>query len=136
MTLINLYRNLTIVTVGDGKSTYFWLDWVTNLSIYSIPCSFSHVQTLNISVDDCFSDNGWALRFRHITSHRAEEELGFLLDRLDHVILSDDLDVRFMRFSHDKNFLVNSCYYALNFGGTLCAGNQEICLCTKRVQDL
>jgi hypothetical protein len=26
MSLIQLYRDLTIVGVGDGKTTYFWLD--------------------------------------------------------------------------------------------------------------
>jgi hypothetical protein len=86
---------------------------------------FSHVQSPNVTVADCISENGWAIRFRHITSRRAEEELGVLLDKLDLITLNDDRDVRVMRFGPDKNFSVKSCYYALNFGGVLCAGNQK-----------
>jgi hypothetical protein len=76
------------------------------------PSFFSHVQAPNVSVADCFSEYGWALRFRHITSLRAEEELGVLLDRLDLVTLNEDPDVRFMRFGPEKKS-VKSCYYML-----------------------
>jgi hypothetical protein len=31
-----------------------------------------------------------------------------------------------MRFGLDKNFSVKNYYYALNFGGVSCVGNQEI----------
>jgi hypothetical protein len=128
MTLIDLYRNLTIVKIGDGKSTCFWLDsWLGNkpLSV-QFPALFSHVQSPNVLVADCCTDNGWMLRFRHITSNRAQEELGLLLDRLNLVSLSEEPDRRFMRFGPNKNFSVKSCYYALNFGGVSCVGNQEI----------
>jgi hypothetical protein len=85
MSLIQLYRDLTIVGVGDGKTTYFWLDsWLGNkpLSI-QFPTLFSHVQSPIATIADCFFQNGWALRFRHITSRsRANQELGLLLDRL------------------------------------------------------
>jgi hypothetical protein len=67
-----------------------------------------------------------ALQFGHLTSNRAEEELGLLLDRLEQVSFSNDPDTRIMRFGPDKNFSIKSCYYALNFGGTSYAGNQEI----------
>jgi hypothetical protein len=62
----------------------------------------------------------------HITSHRAEEELSILLDRLDQVSLTGEPDRRFMRFGPNKNFSVKSCYYALNFVGISCVGNQKI----------
>jgi hypothetical protein len=75
-------------------------------------------------VADCISEYGWAIRFRHIMSRRAEEELESLLGRLDSISLNED--VRTMRFGPDKNFSVKNCYYALNFGGILCAENQEI----------
>jgi hypothetical protein len=128
MTLIDLYRNLTTVKIGDGKSTCFWLDsWLGNKPIsVQFPALFSHVQSPNVLVVDCCTDNGWMLRFRHITSNRAQEELGLLLDRLNLVSLSEEPDRRFMRFGPNKNFSVKSCYYALNFGGVSCAGNQEI----------
>jgi hypothetical protein len=83
-------------------------------------------KTLNSLVADCHTDSGWTLRFRHITSHRAEVELGLLLESLDRVSLSDNPDERFIRFGPDKSFSVKNCYYALNFGGVSYAGNQEI----------
>jgi hypothetical protein len=49
-----------------------------------------------------------------------------LLGRLDSFSLNDDEDARTMRFGPDNNFLVKNCYYALNFGGVLCVGNQKI----------
>jgi hypothetical protein len=63
-------------------------------------------------VADCISEYGWAIRFRHIMSRRAEE-LESLLGRLDSISLNDDEDARTMRFGLDKNFLVKNCYYAL-----------------------
>jgi hypothetical protein len=72
ISLIHLYRNLTIVTVGDVKGSYFWLDsWLGNkpMSI-QFPTLFSHVQTPNVTVADYHSENGWVLRFRRITSYR------------------------------------------------------------------
>jgi hypothetical protein len=128
MTLIDMYRSLTFVRVGNGKSTCFWLDsWLGNkpLSI-QYPTLFSHVQSPNDRVANCMSEHGWAIWFRYIMSRRAEEELESLLGRLDSFSLNDDEDARTMRFGPDKNFLVKNCYYALNFGGVLCAGNQEI----------
>jgi hypothetical protein len=123
--LIHLYRSLTMVKIGDDKDTCFWLDsWLGNkpLSI-QFPSLLSHVQNPNASVADCHMGNGWALRFRHITSYRTEEELGLLLDRLDLVSLSEDLDERFMSFGSNKSFSVKNCYCALNFGDISCAGN-------------
>jgi hypothetical protein len=118
-----------IVSIGDGKATCFWLDsWLGNKTLsIQFPYLFSHVQKPNVSVVDCYSENGWVLRFGHITSHRAEEELSLLLDRLEQVSLSNEPNVRIMRFGPDKIFLVKSCYYAFNFGGISCVGNQEIC---------
>jgi hypothetical protein len=84
MTLIHLY-------------TCFWLDsWLENkpLSI-QFPALFSHVQNPNVSVVDCYSENRWVLRMGHLTSHRAEEELGILLDRLDQVSLTGEPNQRF-----------------------------------------
>jgi hypothetical protein len=41
MTLIQLYRDLMVVTVGDGRHTSFWLDgWIGNKSLsiqFSVP---------------------------------------------------------------------------------------------------
>jgi hypothetical protein len=116
------------VKIGDGKSTCFLLDsWLGNkpLSV-QFPALFSHVQSSNVLVADCCTDNGWMLRFRHITFHRAQEELGLLLDRLNLVSLSEESDEQFMRFGPNKNFSVKNCYYALNFGGVSCVGNREI----------
>jgi hypothetical protein len=128
MSLIQLYRDLTIVRIGDGKTTCFWLDsWLGNKPLFiQYPALFSHVQSPNATIADCFSKNGWVLRLRHIMAHTADQEMGLLLARLDQVALSDGRDDRFMHFGPDKNFLVKSCYYTLSFGGVSCAGNQEI----------
>jgi hypothetical protein len=65
MTLIQLYRDPTIVKIGNGCHTSFWLDsWLKNkpLSI-QFTSLFSHVQQTNITVAECFSEMGWQLRF-------------------------------------------------------------------------
>jgi hypothetical protein len=123
--LIHLYKCLTTVKIGDGKDTCFWLDsWVGNKPLSTqFPAIFSHVENPNATVADCHSENGWGLRFRHITSHRAQKELVLLLDRLDHVSLSNAPDERVMRIGPDKNFFVKNCYDAFNFGGIYCASN-------------
>jgi hypothetical protein len=53
MTLIQLYRDLTVVELGDGRSTCFWLDsWSGNKPLSTqFPALFSH----NATVADCWS---------------------------------------------------------------------------------
>jgi hypothetical protein len=52
--LIDLYRTLTVVQLGDGKNTYFWLDSWLGGKLLSIqyPALFSHVQNSNLMVAD------------------------------------------------------------------------------------
>jgi hypothetical protein len=106
MTLIDLYRNLIVVELGDGRNTCFWLDsWLGNkpLSI-QYPALFSHVQNPNLTVADCYSEIGWQIRIRHTTSHQAETELTMLLNQLDNVSLNGNPDKRYMRFGPAKYF--------------------------------
>jgi hypothetical protein len=122
------YRDPTIVKIGNGCHTSFWLDsWLKNkpLSIQS-PSLFSHVQQTNITVAECFSEMGWQLRFRHITSHMAKQELNDLINIIGDITLSEEPDTRFMRFGPHKTFLVKACYYAMNYGGVTVLGNSEI----------
>jgi hypothetical protein len=125
MPLIQLYRDLTWVTIGDGTSTCFWLDsWIGKkpLSI-QYPALFSHVQNPNITVAESCTELGWQIRLRHLTSLRAENEL---LNRLEQISLREEPDERYMRFGPDKKFLVKGCYHALNFGGTTIPGHKEV----------
>jgi hypothetical protein len=128
MSLIQLYRDLTVVELGDGGNTCFWLDtWLENKPL-SIQYSalFSHVQNPNLSVADCYNGAGWQIRLRHITSQQAEAELTVLLNNIDNVSSSTNPDRRFLRFGSSKHFSVKGCYCAMNFGGTTCIGNREI----------
>jgi hypothetical protein len=113
MTLIHLYRTLTLVKLGNGQNTSFWLDsWLRNkpLSI-QYPELFSHVQNPNITVADAYSELGWQLRFRHISSNRAENELPTLLNNLENVRPNEGPDERSMRFGPTKHFSVRGCYH-------------------------
>jgi hypothetical protein len=105
MTLIQLYRDLNVVTLGDGRHTTFWLDsWIGNKPLstqFSAP--FSHVQHTNVTVAESFSENGWQLRFRHITSHKAEIELEALLNLIGGITLNGEPDIRSMRFGPHKS---------------------------------
>jgi hypothetical protein len=126
--LIDLYRTLTIVEVGDGKNTCFWLDsWLGGkpLSI-QFPALFSHVQNPNLTVADCRSEIGWQIRIRPITSNQADSELTRLMNLLENVELNANADKRFMRFGPTKHFSVKGCYFALNVGETTYLGNNEI----------
>jgi hypothetical protein len=117
MTLIQLYKGLTLVKVGNGQDTSFWLDsWLGNKSLSEQYLTlFSHVQRCNLMVVDAYSEIGWRLCFRHISSQRAEGELTALLARLDGVVLNEEPDTRQMRFGPGKEFSVKNCYYAMNF---------------------
>jgi hypothetical protein len=77
MTLIHLYRDLTVVQVGNGRHTSFWLDgWIGNKPLaIQFPALFSHVQCSNTTVAESFIELGRQLRFRHITSQKDENEL-------------------------------------------------------------
>jgi hypothetical protein len=121
MTLIQLYRDLTMVKIGDGHYTSFWLDsWIGNkpLSI-QFPALFSHVQQTNVTVVESFTEIGWQLRFHHITYQRAERELNDLMNLIDDITLNGESDTRYMRFGPYKNFSVKACYYAMNYGGVM-----------------
>jgi hypothetical protein len=129
LTLIQLYRDLTVVKVGDGHHTSFWLDsWIGNkpLSIQFLVL-FSHVQQINVTVAESFTEIGWQLRFRHITSQRTEWELGDLMNIIDDITLNEEPDTRYMRFGPHKIFSVKACYYAMNYGGVTILGNTDIC---------
>jgi hypothetical protein len=56
MSLIQLYRDLTLVKLGNGRNTCFWLDsWLGDkpLSI-QYPALFSHVVNPNATVADFY----------------------------------------------------------------------------------
>jgi hypothetical protein len=119
MTLIQMYMNLTVVKVGNGRDTCFWLDsWIGRKPLSDqYPALFSHVQKLNIFVTDSFIKTGWELRFRHLTSQRAEVELLELLDCLGNIELTGAQDERSLRFGPSKKFPLK---------GVLCQGNSKI----------
>jgi hypothetical protein len=128
MTLIHLYRDLIVVKVGNGRHTSFWLDsWIGNkpLSI-QFPALFSHVQHPNMTVAESFTELGWQLRFCHITSQRAENELTSLMNLINDITLIEEAEVQTMRFGPHKKNSVKACYYAMNFGGVTIIGNSDI----------
>jgi hypothetical protein len=63
MTLIQLYRDLMVVMVGDGHHTYFWLDsWIGNKSLsIQFVYLFLHVQQTNVTIAESFTQIGWQL---------------------------------------------------------------------------
>ena len=73
MHLIDPYRAMTIVTVGKGNNTAFWLDSWFNKKPLSCqyPHLFSHVVNKNVTVLDCRTDLGWQICTRPLTSQRA-----------------------------------------------------------------
>jgi hypothetical protein len=80
-----------------------------------------------VSVAESFSEIGWQLRFRHITSHRAERELDALLNLIGGITLNEEPDIISMRFEPHKHFYVKACYYAMNYVGVTVLGNTDIC---------
>jgi hypothetical protein len=119
---------LTIVALGDGCHTSFWLDsWIGNKPLSTqFPALFSHVQHTNVTVAESFSENGWQLRFHHITSHRAERELDELFNLIGGITLNEGPGIRSMRFGPHKNFSVKAWYFAMNYGGVTVLGNTKI----------
>jgi hypothetical protein len=103
-----------------------------------IAALFSHIQQINVTVVEPFSEIGWQLRFCHITSQIAERELDALMDLIGDITLSEKPNIRNMRFEPHKNFSVKTCYYAMNFGGVTVLGNTNICnsLAQKNVKYL
>jgi hypothetical protein len=87
---------------------------------------FSHVQKTNVTFAESFSEIDWQLRFRHITSQRAEQELEDLMNLIGDITLNEESDTRYMRFRPHKTFSVKACYYAINFGGATVLGNSDI----------
>jgi hypothetical protein len=128
MTLAQLYRDLTVVKIGNGCHTSFWLDsWLGNKPLLiQFPALFSHVQHPNMTVAESFIDLGWQLRFRHLTSQRVKNELTSLLNLINDVILNGEADERTMGFDPHKKNSVKACYYAMNFGGVTVLGNMDI----------
>jgi hypothetical protein len=90
------------------------------------PALFSHVQHTNTTVAESFIELGWQLRFHHITSQRAENELTSLMNLINDITLTEEADVRTMRFSPHKKKSVKACYCAMNFGGVTVLGNSDI----------
>lgn len=128
MDLMEMYRAMTIVTVGNGQNTSFWFDsWLGNRPLSIIfPALFSHITNKEVAVSECFQQGGWIVHMRNLTSTQAELELSELQDMLHDVQLTGDDDKRRMRFGQQKDFCTKSCYEALNFGGTLSPFNQQI----------
>jgi hypothetical protein len=95
MTLISLYRDLTVVVIGNGCHTSFWLDsWIGNKPLLiQFPALFSHVQRPNTTIIESFTKLGWQLRFHHITSQRAENELTSLMNLINDITLNEEANV-------------------------------------------
>jgi hypothetical protein len=55
-----------------------------------------------------------------------KRELDALIDLIGDITLSEEPDIRNMRFGPHKNFSVKTCYYAMNFGGVSVLGNTDI----------
>jgi hypothetical protein len=119
---------LTIVKIGNGRHTSFWLDsWIKNKPLcIQFRAIFSHVQKTNVTFAESFSEIGWQLRFSHITSQRAEQKLEDLMNLIRDITLNEESDTRYMRFRPHKTFSVKACYYAINFGGATVLGNSDI----------
>jgi hypothetical protein len=101
--------------------------WIGNKPLSTqFPALFSHVQHSNVTVDESFSENGWQLRFHHITSQRVERELDDLLNLIGEITLNEGSDVRSVRFGPYKNFSLKACYFAMNYGGVTVLGNTLI----------
>jgi hypothetical protein len=115
---------MTLIRVSEIRNVTSWSR--KKPLAFQFLALFSHVQNPNILVVDAYSDSGWQLRFRHLTSTRAEEELSQMLDQLANFSLTEEPDKRSMRFGPYKHFSVEACYYAMNFRGVICLGNEEI----------
>jgi hypothetical protein len=101
--------------------------WIGNKPLSTqFPALFSHVQHSNVTVDESFSENGWQLRFHHITSQRVERELDDLLNLIGEITLNEGSDVRSVRFGPYKNFSLKVCYFAMNYGGVTVLSNTLI----------
>jgi hypothetical protein len=51
---------------------------------------------MHATVAECFTENGWQLRFRHITSQGADNELLALMSIIENISLNEETDTRFM----------------------------------------
>ena len=98
--LVHIYRRLTLVKIGNGRNTAFWLDsWVFGKSLsISFPTLYSHVTNQHITVAECYVQQQWQTRVRHLTSARAEVELQSLLHLLGEITLNTQPDERTMRY--------------------------------------
>jgi hypothetical protein len=105
MKLIKLYRDLTIMKVGNGLNICFWLNsWIENKTLSIQYPALFYMFKMHVTVAECFTKNGWQLRFRHTTSQRADNELLALMSRIENISLNEEADTRFMRFGPDKKF--------------------------------
>jgi hypothetical protein len=127
MSLINTCRNLTIVKLGNGRNIFFWLDSLLENKPLSVQYpTLSHVQNPNKRVVDLYGEEGWQVRFIRISSRKAENELMALMNSIRDITQNDEPDERLMRIRPNKHFSVKISYQAMNYGGTICTGNEVI----------
>jgi hypothetical protein len=70
MSLIQLYKDITLINLRSGQETSFWLDNLLGNKPLSIQyrALFSHVRNPNVTIAEVHIEIGWNLRSQHITS--------------------------------------------------------------------
>jgi hypothetical protein len=65
MSLIQLYKDITLINLRSGQETSFWLDKPLSIQYRAL---FSHVRNPNVTIAEVHIEIGWNLRSQHITS--------------------------------------------------------------------
>ncbi|PNT63488.1 hypothetical protein BRADI_4g16617v3 [Brachypodium distachyon] len=87
---LDLFRRLTKVSIGNGRSTFFWLDlWLGEDTLAShFPALFSHSLRPNIFVASAMLFFDSLTTFHPKLSHAATLEFGDLQNLLAYVVLN------------------------------------------------
>lgn len=109
------YRALTVVAVGDGRTTAFWLDqWLFDDTLAEVfPALFSHCLRPNISVKGALRGPMITL-LRPRLSQAAISDMCLLDDCLQAVTLTDRPDRRALAVPSREDFSTRGAYRALH----------------------
>jgi hypothetical protein len=130
LSLLNIYRSITSVQIGNGNSVLFWKDfWHNGLIMCDVfPRLFSYVLNEDLSVKDFLGSGELGLVFSLPLSVEAFEELQQLNDITAGIILHDnEPDKRIFAWGSDK--YTSARFYKFMFN--IIPQNPSLCLIWK-----
>ena len=121
-----LFEAATVLQLGDGKSTFFWINrWIQGCSMKTIAPNV-RARKKRCLVADALPGDAWVGHISGPITLQLLTDFNKICDLLHHVRLSDTPDTFTWRLSADATYSAASAYGAMFIGSSTPVGAKQI----------